>query len=488
MKKLIILLAITTCFTMQGSTQNYLSIKPDAITYFQGINNTNIFPIRIDSTNVHGDTTEYFSFYMIQPIPNTLYYTIKGTPWIGEKMVDCGNGINLFFNQENDTINIKTNANLLESWKIFSYTNGNYIEATISNVSIENFIGLSDSVKTISLQLKDSNNNNITDTLNSYQLKLSKNYGFITIADFYDFPFNIIFSNYYYNPDNLLTMAGINNPQMGWQNITLSDVYTMQQGDEIHYYRYHTYNVFEEKYIHKYLSAIYDTLSDSVFYTIERCGYYHQFMPPPSTSHYHDTTQYSYLIDTTLNSLPFEPIFQNGSYCYYIKNNNTAIKSYYNYYQYSLDTIVIDPCWEAPSCEAYINVYYKDLGYVTNYYSNNNGSINSAITYYNLQGNEWGTPYICDSLLSKSPTNLYLEPGINIFPNPSSNSKITIKSNEFIKSFALFNNLGEIILTEDNINSKTIVLSTGKLQSGIYFIKTYCNNEQIFINKLLINN
>ena len=77
--------------------------------------------------------------------------------------------------------------------------------------------------------------------------------------------------------------------------------------------------------------------------------------------------------------------------------------------------------------------------------------------------------------------------GIIIFPNPANNSLITINSNEKIKSFELINNLGEIILNKDNINSKTTNISSDKFQSGIYFIKIYFNSNQVFINKLFIN-
>jgi len=75
---------------------------------------------------------------------------------------------------------------------------------------------------------------------------------------------------------------------------------------------------------------------------------------------------------------------------------------------------------------------------------------------------------------------------ISIFPNPA-NGTITINSNEIIKSYELINNLGQIILTGDNINSKSTNISSDKLISGIYFIKIYCNNNQVFINKLFIN-
>ena len=133
----------------------------------------------------------------------------------------------------------------------------------------------------------------------------------------------------------------------------------------------------------------------------------------------------------------------------------------------------------------YFDIFYKGLGYITNYCSYGMGNINSYITYYNIQGNQWGTPYNCGNLLSVL-SNQNSEPEISIFPNPA-NGTITINSNEIIKSYELINNLGQIIINEDNINSKTTNISSDKLLSGIYFIKIYCNNNRIFVNKLFIN-
>jgi hypothetical protein len=148
-------------------SQNYLSIKPDAISYYLGTSDETVSPIRIDSIITNGINTEYYSFCMIRPIPNSNYYTEKGPSWIGKKMTDCGNSMNLFFNKENDTIYIKTNALLNESWKMFTFSNGNYVQATISSKALETIIGLSDSVKTISLQVKNSSGTNISNLCES---------------------------------------------------------------------------------------------------------------------------------------------------------------------------------------------------------------------------------------------------------------------------------------------------------------------------------
>jgi hypothetical protein len=471
--------------TINVFSQNYLTIKNNAVSFYQGNSNLNVFPIRIDSISTHGDSTDYFSFYMIRPLNESGLYTTKGTPWIGKKMEDCGNGINLFFNKENDTIFIKTNAALHEAWKMFSFSNGNYIEATVSTLQSETFLGLTDSVKTIILQMKDNTGNNLSDAVNNLTLKISKNYGFLKIADFYNFPFNLNPPTDEFYSDSTLSLIGLTNPLIGWKNITLSDIFTMQPGDEIDYYRYNSNNFFNEKKICKYLSRSVDIALNKVTFNIEVCDKYQYFAPPQSITLTHDTIQEADSLLGGLNALPFEPVIDNGYYTYYIKNDSIVNKFSDFTSVVGIDSVMIDLCWEDPNCGEYYNIYYKNLGYTINYHSNNMGDIFDNIVYYNIQGISWGVPYICDTLMLKSPviTNL---PDIRIFPNPASNYIQINFPCEVMNAYVQISNLQGNILLSQLITCRNQMIDISAIPEGFYII--VISNENIHkTQKLLIN-
>lgn len=459
-------------------SQNYLTIKPDAASYYFGTNDISVSPIRIDSIKTHSDSTEYFSFCMIRPVQNSMYYTEKGASWIGEKMVDCGNGNNLFFNKNNDTILIITNSQLNESWRMYTFPNGDYVEAAISNNSIENFIGLSDSVKTISLQTKNNSGNNISSLLNSLTLKLSKNYGFLRILKFFEFPFNTGSSSLNYPTSMELDIIGISNPMAGWQNIKLFDVFTMQQGDEIHY----NYTFINGPYpggysqnsqiIEKYLNRIENSTNDTIIFTIEICrkNTTHHYSPYDTViTSYHDTVQ---SIITTSNSyfdkLPLEPFFDGYFWGYYNKVDSFGYQPGDIYIPDFNDSL-------APALySGWTDTYYtKNFGNKTfQYYNYNNGDQGYQVfQYYYVNGTTWGTPYICDSLLlSNKITGLNEE--INIFPNPANNIIYIDSQNNITDDFTLqIFDMQDRLLLKKQITDRNQQIDIYSVPKGIYIVK-----------------
>ncbi len=66
-----------------------------------------------------------------------------------------------------------------------------------------------------------------------------------------------------------------------------------------------------------------------------------------------------------------------------------------------------------------------------------------------------------------------------IFPNPASNGVITIESKNYSGSVYIINTLGELILTYQLDQSKTITIN--KLKSGVYYLKDDNNNAMKFV-------
>ncbi len=477
-------------------SQNYLSIKPDAISYYYGIDNESVFPIRIDSVITHGDSTEYYSFGMLRPLPNSYYFTEKGPSWIGKKMTDCGNGINLFFNYNNDTIFIKTDALLNESWKMYTYPNGDYINAKVTNIILDNYIGLIDSTKIINLQLKNSFGINLINALNNYQYKLSKNYGFFILTDFYSFPFNPGEPDSIYVSTPEMELVGISNPQHGMQNLTYADVNGMQAGDEIHYNYYYSGGAYPGSYsqhnesIYKYINRTENNAHDTIIFTVEICQFntiQHYYPNSIVTSNYHNIVYNTISLNNSFNKLPLEPFFDGYTWGYYNKTDSIGYQPEHIYsldYNDSLQPAILNG-WGTTN-------FIKNHGSGTfQYYDYYDGSSsNQSFQYYKINGNEWGTPFICDSLLAhltNVTNNGYTESGISFYPNPATNY-ININSNyESISSFniKIYDMQGRILLIKQiaDINQQIDVSS---IPNGIYLVKI-ANLKTIDNYKLIIS-
>ncbi|HPG73222.1 MAG TPA: hypothetical protein PLM49_02960, partial [Bacteroidales bacterium] len=186
-------LAVILFFALSShlQAQNWRCIKPDIITYYYN-DYSGVYPIRIDSVYQHGDTTDYFGFSMIrQQLDNNFYFEYGGH-WTGSKYSELPDGSCVFYNRNHREILINPFAELGDSWTMFRYQGGNSIEARIVDVQIEELFGVSDSVKTIQLVIKDSHGNDYSgpacaDSINmvmSCLLRISKNYGFVSITDF----------------------------------------------------------------------------------------------------------------------------------------------------------------------------------------------------------------------------------------------------------------------------------------------------------------
>ncbi len=492
--KILYIIIISLYFSAISFSQNYLTIKPDAIACYYGIDNESIFPIRIDSIKTHGDSIDYYSFCMIRPIPNSIYYTEKGPSWIGKKMVDCGNGINLFFNYENDTIFIKTNALLNESWRMYTYSNGDYLTATVSDIIPENFIGITDSVKTITLLLRNSLGVSLPGIINTYQYKLSKHYGFFIIPDFYNFPYHTGTVDDLYISTPEMEIIGISNPQYGWQNLTIADVFGMQTGDEIHYDYIHVNGPYPGAYsenrsiIKKYLNRHESSNHDTINFEIEVCQRsVISNMSETTTNYYHDTVSSTIIIPgNSFNYLPLEPFFDGFQWGYFNKIDTIGHRPnhvfIYDYNDSLVNNYLIDSWTDV--------YYYQNIGNETFHFNNYYNSDEDIQTYhyYNVNSVAWGTPYICDSLLASVNTIHSDNSSISIFPNPA-NNYIEIQLQDNLPGnvkIEIINSYGSTVYRE-LLSEKHKRLNTRNYPSGIYFIKVSGNNNKVINKKLIIN-
>ncbi|HRP58722.1 MAG TPA: hypothetical protein PK833_00325, partial [Vicingus sp.] len=221
-----------TIITLNLFSQDYRLISPNKEVHF---NTNSILTLKIDSNFISGTDTTYFNHkalvvdYIIYPCSGR----ISDTSWVGYGITVQQNGDYIFRNIQNEPILIKSTALLNDSWVLYTFLNGDYIEAKITSILQETVLGNIDSVKTITLQAKNSLNSIITHAVNGTELKLSKYNGIIKLYAFKNFP----------NTLTSCVIVGSSNPNNGVVNLTAADVYNFDIGDI-----FHTIQEYQEPY------------------------------------------------------------------------------------------------------------------------------------------------------------------------------------------------------------------------------------------------
>lgn len=459
--------------------QDYQTIKPDRITYFADAYN-DIKCIRIDSVSWHADSI-YYPFSNIDLVDYYGCYTPYGPSWIGRKVIVREDGYNLFFNRNKDTIKLKTNAILHESWTAFQKAGSEIIRAEVSATDTLSFLGLTDSVKTIEFQVYDASMVPIDHALNEMTILLSKNFGFIRTFNFNLFPELIG-----YNGFQQYDLAGLSKPGLGVQNFTWFEVFDFQPGDELHEY-YRDFDPEREeirKKIIKYLER--NDFEDSIIYKVE-------LTQSIINRRWIDSSYSDYSKDTVItrikpyqlfDKLPGEPIVsENGAYFYTMRKDIFLSKvgpSYSEILHFQSDS-----CWMNPSfdgCDPSYS-YIKGLGgpYYECDYPWSIGGREDKLVYYKKGEVTWGVPLIITDI-----PQIPSQPVITVFPNPTGD-KVWISApwTEFPFVFELLSLNGQI-LKHSTIPSPVAAFDAGKYGQGTYLYRLHNNKGKMIYGKLVI--
>jgi hypothetical protein len=467
-------------------SQNYECVKEGGeYDYIDATNN--IKAIRVDSIEIIGTNTYYYNFCTIRINAESPWcYSPYGASWIGKYVVINPNGYNYFFNINEDTIKINTQAALYENWICYRFSNNDYIEATVFSIDTLTFIGVTDSVKTIQFQAKDGSGNPINHTINDYQLKLSKEHGLIQLVNFIVFP--DLWTSWP-NEDYLesFILCGMTNPQAGRTNITFKEVYDFNIGDEIHTSEYNHQSNSPPYYMTDNILAILKVIDkmmaygeDTVFYT------YHRIM-----SHSRESTDTSFVdifndtiieainfnssVAVNFTHLPDETVIPgNDMGIYFMKmikpdvaNSRTekiaSSTGWYGFYE--------DSCWT----EIMYDGCFPDYEYIQGcggpyYWCIFGFSEERRQLLFFQKGEEiWGTPLDPGVILGMDNTMLNGDYHVEIVPNPMHDEAI-IKvegKTDFPYRIEFYNVIGNR-LAEMDVPSGSTNLPGTILNPGIY--------------------
>ncbi len=425
MKSLKLTLIICLFSSSFASGQNYQTVISNRISFFEGPYRS-IECIRLDSVKFQTDSTLY-PFSNIQQTEDGCF-TPFGDSWIGAKIIKKENGINIYFNRNHDSIIIKTNAVLNDSWTVYYLPDSIKIIATVTSHDTMSFLGQLDSVKILGFQVYDKNMNLLDYLLNNMELKISKNFGFVKTFNFYLFP------NFTKNYESVFlaeySLIGLSNPKIGIQNLTWFEINDFQPGDELHivnessswggYLR-------REKIICKYLSR--SDYDDSIEYAYSYWKDYYVISPDTSYENYtNGITKQITRLNPDFDKLPGEPVVDRDYRAYFYSMGNGSVlskmASFLEIFRGGNDScwnpLIIDGCYPEFN-------YLKGLG--GPYYECDEFTSKSfhKLVYYKKGDITWGTPLIItgiqDRLDEENILVFQIRPG-NIY---LSRSKIIIK-------------------------------------------------------------
>jgi len=451
--------------------------------------------IRIDSFTTSGTDSIFFNFKKFVPNPfnptSQCSRTLQHTGSMGIQILKYANGDFCFLNTDSDSIFIQSAASVNDTWTMYRFNNGNTIEATLNNISATSFIGVTDTVKTITLQARDSLHNTFAHPLNNKTLAFSKNYGFVQTLNLLDFP------------NDTLTYAiyGQTNPAVGQQNLTARDLFNFSVGDIFQtlydqnapWFNYKIYTSY--KVLSKYTSANSDTVIyiDSIYQVRVQTD---TFLVTSRIVAYDSIASLPYIFSELqeFDKLPGEPAYpftavNNGSfqqgYSPVLNKRFKRISPYEKYVMFS------DSCWNDPIIDGYPcwEESYEGIGgtFFTTDCQSMIYHTSSQVVYYHQGADSWGTPVNFDSLLSSTFDPDAVPPAIQFYPNPFTSSlQLHFKNSVAGKPYTLIlvDILGNEILRIADIRAD-ITIERNDLSGGVYFYSLFNEKQKVASGKLV---
>jgi hypothetical protein len=453
--------------------QNYQNICSPGTTFFKD-NSGNLKAFRRDSVVLMGNNdTLFISYNAIRDTTGVCRDTNSGSI-LGRKILKKQNGWFCFFNRYQDSIKINTQATLHQPWKFCDLASGSYIQAEVTSIISDNVLGATDPVRVITLQAKNSDNNDIPHLLNGRTINLSQHYGLSRMLDVYSIPADT----------NLYSLAGKSYQTLGLQDITWQDVCNFDIGDIFHYQGY-WWTSFGAWYTTRTIETILAKTvfgnNDSISYEIEKCVRMDASYPPHLTTSFDTVTTVYHLIalesDQPLR-LPGEFVSSWDPPDYYARinpDNDRLTKG-----------IVTGTNMYNTATGCYTSLFeslYTDDGYSSGlghtyefwqYWSDGLYTYNESLVYYKKGSETWGTPVATDCSVLTGIDNQMIspEPSVEVFPNPAeTEARIVLHgfNPDDNLSYSLYNYSG-IKVYEGKASLNPFMLHRESRASGFYIL------------------
>ncbi len=405
---------------------DYQTILPDAVALYKAQHSFNVYDyqdsvkhirgVKVTDT-VYGDgftTYNFFHEYHDDNYTRDKIYNLFDTCfnlytqcWLGSGVVVYDNGVNIFFNRNNDSLFIETGADLNDSWVFYQADTGIVYTAVVTNISETEFLGVTDSVKTIT----------ITGDNKTYTLEISQKHGFVKTINFRDFP---DFGEDTYQVDEH-DLVGLSNPVLGLQFLDARDYFDFSIGDEFHHALYEDpnnagyYSGFRtEKVLSKQVVD-----EDHFKYTFERYEWGIIIDPDDEYVFKHDTIVTTYpelILSDDSNKMPFENLDPVYPRRYFLTNegfNGRQSKLFGNQILRKTDS-----CFQIGFFEGSSEYFWiEGAGYSFTSYYDDAGEWDERLVYFKKGDETWGNELVPPISVPENPAPRLTQ----VYPNPAKN-------------------------------------------------------------------
>lgn len=481
-------LLFTICcfaFVQFSFGQNYYPVNRKDVYYYSDASKSVAFALKIDSVKKIGQDSVYYMYKQIRNRTNSgtnfsCQYTSFGDSWFGNNIKISSDGSCVLLNKNKSEFLIKTKASINESWT--AYQNSKWkAQMTVSTKNVETFLGISDSVKTFTIDILKLNGSDTTHPYDGAQFKISKNYGFIKLINIFkwdnagDYKETILYS---------LTLGGMDNAKLGLYNFSVKEIYDFSVGDVFQYEDSYTCNC-PYKFFTQRIDSIVDKITtDSSFtYNINRrtkkLFYRSSNINPDSTANAQTNVSERYLFKD------FKSLTDLKKFDFYFDSKlNLWGKKYSPGLKFQSNNL-LDTCLTpmAIDLDSY-NYYYKSLGIaddiLISYITDNESK--STLVFYKKGNTTWGTRIVL-GIENEESTILS---SFKIAPNPTKETiHYSISGNFEDGSITLINSSGiEVLKSPIRGNENTI--DVRNLTPGLYFYQLSNNSKSIKTGKLII--
>lgn len=464
--------------------QDYQTVRSDFIHFFLD-ENGNDHGLEIDSVEVNGNDSVFYNYSTLR-FPDYAVIDAFVPSWVGGGVIIKSNGDNYFFNVDLDSILIKTQALLNESWPVLHLDGSAFIQGEVTAHQPESVLGITDSVKTISLQALDNLSNPINHPINGSTLKLSKSRGLTQGLDFHYFP----------NDTTEISLVGSENPSAGLHRFPRSLIYDYQIGDEFHYEGHESF-WFGNPDQHKRIIRVIDIQNVGDSRTAQFEVYWWKQTAPGSvtTGFRLDTVDYDGLSQNLAEAMPgeAEQMFDTTN----LWGSLDLVE--YGHHQSGLHAVQLPDFIEALQWEPDTNGYWVPAQTISGYHHyesyfavglgrtyqriylwdglNDYADIEESLVYFKKGIEEWGTPFTMSEIQT---VDSQVKNDLLIFPNPIRSGQ-TLNLGQTWESIQVLNLSGQIILSAKQVGQ----LDTSELNPGIYFLNLEKNGDHLY-QKLIV--
>jgi hypothetical protein len=508
MKKFLFLIMLLSAHLCRA--QNWQCLQPGVKHYFTN-SNRYLRGIRIDSVKTYADSVVYYPFHT----PRGRYYNGSSTAldstggsWLGKHVVQLGDGTFLFDNLWGDTIIIKSQASVGDSWVFCRDTSSLYYRADLVAKDTMTVLGYLDSIKTLLLTARNGSAIVTTDPVDSFRIVLSKNYGFVQVCDLYTFPYHKPDSGYVSGLDLFLDKSGTMPYQAygfagypptqatslfaltPFVNPTLQQLYTFSIGDVLQYKQCHDPDGFGCDISYMGSDLVPSTYEADTIINIISTGSSVRYdfsggatYPSPFFIYYTTSREMtignSLLIDTTL--MPEEYLQPDIVYYSPFDTSYCMNTPFYDVVPNYLRGIQPPIYFEGPVTE---QRYKTGIGQVYNYFSAATMWFTftiSELVYYKNASNSCGSFHSPSAVPEiKNRSNYF-----SLFPNPA-NDLLTIKlTTQQPYTINLINTLSQTIKTIA-CNKLQQAINTANIPAGVYTISITDENGNRYNEKVVI--